>query len=545
MSNSSDSPDSDAAASDSSPLTQAIEEHGRLSRFFSKLLGEAFYLESDEISFLTSAETVAVSMRRAKEELKTINIRASWFLPLCHWLAQRVNVLVDEYPSKSWVVDPAQGELDCEVATRFGSEVAVFHARAKQGMANRSTLLLSNLRRSPLAGYTERLGMSGSSGMVFEQLLSHDHGLLVVAAPDSEQVAKNLACMLTLTGFAFAGDVSDPGLRADLARYSQSEILLLSTKAEDATDAIMKLREFGIDLQKTSVSGAICQSIVRRTCAACSRKAPVDRALSERVPAALRPASWDSYVVGRGCERCGQHGQHGVIGIQSLLNVNLELAELIKAGCDQASLLKAAYPLGTRSLMEDGLVKVGSGQVTLQALFNAVHGVATVYTDLWNLLQQSRSGALNRPEAGASNEADEPLFGKSPRKPSGKPLVLVVEDDADQRSILDMVFRASNYEVMSAENGKQALALLTSTIPDLIISDLMMPEMDGAELVTAIRGNKRLSNIPILILTVVSDGDKEYSLLDLGADDYVEKTVQRKILLKRAERLLKRGSPPI
>jgi DNA-binding response OmpR family regulator len=104
-----------------------------------------------------------------------------------------------------------------------------------------------------------------------------------------------------------------------------------------------------------------------------------------------------------------------------------------------------------------------------------------------------------------------------------------------------MVFRASNYDVVLTANGKDALERLKAISPDIIVSDLMMPEMDGSELLTRLKADAQYSNIPVLILTVVSDSDREYSLLDLGADDYCEKTVQRKILLKRVQNLIKRA----
>ena len=122
-----------------------------------------------------------------------------------------------------------------------------------------------------------------------------------------------------------------------------------------------------------------------------------------------------------------------------------------------------------------------------------------------------------------------------------KPLVMVVEDDSDQRSIIEMVLKDNDYDVAVACDGVEALRLMAKIKPDLIISDLMMPNLDGTELVKRLKSDKRFSSIPILILTVLGDLEKEYALLSLGVDDYCEKTVQRKILLKRIENLLKRS----
>jgi CheY-like chemotaxis protein len=121
-----------------------------------------------------------------------------------------------------------------------------------------------------------------------------------------------------------------------------------------------------------------------------------------------------------------------------------------------------------------------------------------------------------------------------------KPLILIVEDDVDQRSIVEMVLKESDYEVLTASDGIEALRVLGRSRPDLIISDLMMPNLDGAEFVKRLKSDKRFNSIPVLILTVINDMEKEFHLLSLGVDDYCEKTVQRKILLKRIENLLKR-----
>jgi len=104
-----------------------------------------------------------------------------------------------------------------------------------------------------------------------------------------------------------------------------------------------------------------------------------------------------------------------------------------------------------------------------------------------------------------------------------------------------MVLRTSEYEVFTANDGIEALEVLSRSTPDLIISDIMMPNMDGVQLVQKLRGDEKYKLLPIMILTVIEDSEKEYELLSLGADEYCEKTVQRKILLRRIENLLKRG----
>ncbi|WKZ57317.1 MAG: response regulator [Bdellovibrionota bacterium] len=118
--------------------------------------------------------------------------------------------------------------------------------------------------------------------------------------------------------------------------------------------------------------------------------------------------------------------------------------------------------------------------------------------------------------------------------------ILLVEDDVDQRSILQTYLKKLGYEVHAAEDGLRALSLLQHLVPDLIITDLMMPNMDGAEFITQVRRESRFAGVPILVLTVVEDDERELNALELGADDYCEKTMQRRLLVKRIERLLEK-----
>lgn len=119
--------------------------------------------------------------------------------------------------------------------------------------------------------------------------------------------------------------------------------------------------------------------------------------------------------------------------------------------------------------------------------------------------------------------------------------ILIVEDDIDQRSIIEMVLKDAGYEVYAASDGKEGFELLEKVNADLVVSDLMMPGVDGATLIRRIKSDNRFKTLPILVLTVINDSEKEYQILSLGVDDYCEKTVQRNILLKRIENLLKRS----
>ena len=80
-------------------------------------------------------------------------------------------------------------------------------------------------------------------------------------------------------------------------------------------------------------------------------------------------------------------------------------------------------------------------------------------------------------------------------------LILLVEDERALRKVMELVLQGEGYEVMTANNGREALTLLEQARPNLIISDYVMPEMDGAGLVRHVRSDARLADTPILLMS--------------------------------------------
>lgn len=104
----------------------------------------------------------------------------------------------------------------------------------------------------------------------------------------------------------------------------------------------------------------------------------------------------------------------------------------------------------------------------------------------------------------------------------GKPILLVVEDHADLNSFICDFFE-ERFQCLSAFDGKKALELMESHVPDLIISDLMMPEMDGNTFVQQIRVNEDFAHIPVIILSAKSQVESRIDLYEIGADNYLTK----------------------
>src|SRR5438445_329030 len=104
----------------------------------------------------------------------------------------------------------------------------------------------------------------------------------------------------------------------------------------------------------------------------------------------------------------------------------------------------------------------------------------------------------------------------------GKFHVLVVDDDADKVNLLEVALRMEGYDVRSACNGKEALAAVESYPPDLIITDVMMPEMDGYELARRIRRNPQTRFIPLILQTAGRHGAEDVRLgAEVGALGFI------------------------
>ncbi len=114
--------------------------------------------------------------------------------------------------------------------------------------------------------------------------------------------------------------------------------------------------------------------------------------------------------------------------------------------------------------------------------------------------------------------------------------ILVVEDDQNIANVISMVLSNNNYEVLQAKNGGQALTLVSSHCPDLILLDLGLPDMDGLEIVRSVR---KWSHMPIVVVSARTHEQDKVQALDLGADDYITKPFGASELLARIRTALR------
>jgi len=122
-----------------------------------------------------------------------------------------------------------------------------------------------------------------------------------------------------------------------------------------------------------------------------------------------------------------------------------------------------------------------------------------------------------------------------------KTTILIVDDEPDIIEILKFNLEKEGFEVVSAKNGQEGIEKAESSDPDLIILDIMMPEMDGVEVCRVLRGKKKFKNTLIAFLTAREEDYSQIAALDVGGDDYITKPIRPRVLISRIKAILRRS----
>lgn len=172
---------------------------------------------------------------------------------------------------------------------------------------------------------------------------------------------------------------------------------------------------------------------------------------------------------------------------------------------------------------------VGAGSVFVVDI-PVKHSVVNVATPLSAEAAEEDAVALETLENGKQED-------KAPAGEKKKPLVLIVDDNEDFVTFMEDSL-SLYFSVQSAANGQIAWKMVPDLMPDLIVSDLMMPEMDGNELCRWVKTDKRTENIPFILLTAKQSVENKVEGLTIGADDYVTKPFNMEVLILRMRKLI-------
>jgi len=119
--------------------------------------------------------------------------------------------------------------------------------------------------------------------------------------------------------------------------------------------------------------------------------------------------------------------------------------------------------------------------------------------------------------------------------------ILVIDDDSAVTDLLSLLLKSQGFDVTATNNSTEGLSLVRENQPDLVVLDLMMPEIDGWEVCKAVRS---FSDVPIIVLSALNDPSMIASVLDSGADDYLTKPTPSRVLVAHINRLIHRTGTP-
>lgn len=176
---------------------------------------------------------------------------------------------------------------------------------------------------------------------------------------------------------------------------------------------------------------------------------------------------------------------------------------------------------------------LGAGHLPADALAPAAADSRVPFTTAEPYVQEALRWLPTDQADPALHGIDLPDTGTTVSAPAARVKVLVADDNADMREYLTRLLSGAGYQVQAVTDGREALEAVRTRIPDLIVSDVMMPRLDGLSLVAALRTEPRTAPVPVLLLSARADQDASIEGLQAGADDYLVKPFAAADLLAR------------
>lgn len=370
------------------------------------------------------------------------------------------------------------------------------------------------------------------------------------------------------------GEIRDRQTAEIAFRAAQTGHLVLSTlHTNGAAAAVMRLADLGIEryMISSTLLGIFAQRLVRRNCSECVAEDNTSDARQVRYFRRL-VSGGGTFLRGRGCNACADTGYRGRIGVYELLRFTPAIVDAVNAGVPEDQLVKAAVADGMSTLAHECARLVAEGATSVSE-GSAIVGVLES-SDVVKACACPACGrdispdflacpycghALRRscPKCGSPIEQgwracprcmtvldlNRPLAALppgAPAEPADKPRVLIVDDYAPVRRLVNIALKQIGCEVLEAADGGDAFDKVESYRPDLIISDITMPVMDGYQLCKQVRKSMSTAFIPFIMLTSRDQAEDKLKGFMQGTDDYLTKPFDYRELQARVKRLLAR-----
>lgn len=309
-------------------------------------------------------------------------------------------------------------------------------------------------------------------------------------------------------------------------------LVLTTLHTNDASAAVTRLVDLGVDpyVIASSLLCVLAQRLVRQNCPHCVVVEKVNKTLLTRLGISGDNKTLEKIKKGQGCEACQFSGYLGRLGIYEMLMVDNDLRKLIVQGASDTEIAEDARERGIKDLFGDCRDKLFQGVTSVDELMRVAP-------------PPEREGRQPAMEQVAAAAPVEQVAAAAPVEKTAEALgaqlrILAVDDDPFIRKMLQKVLTEAQYDVVLATDGEEALEKVYRERPDLIISDVVMPNMDGLSLVKKLKSQLQTSIIPVILLTSKDEVESEVEGLEAGADDYIPKPIVANLLLARINRVL-------
>ena len=365
------------------------------------------------------------------------------------------------------------------------------------------------------------------------------------------------------------GEIRDSETASIAVQAAQTGHLVLTTlHTNDTPSSLIRLFDLGIDpfVIGDALIAVIGQRLVRGICQECKIPDPLSPQILKRLPPNMVEDKSVTFWKGAGCEACQYTGYLSRIGIFELLMITPSLKKIIKPNVSAHILKEAAESDGFQSMAMDGMLKAIQGRTTIEEVFRVAPPEANKVTQKpimefslqeapqeapqevpQEVLQEAPQKVYQEVLQEASQEVLQEEIGMEKPEPDELPVnrvkpvkILVADDNPIVLKMLYNILEAENYLVITAKDGEEAMKLTFQDKPDLIVTDCIMPKMDGLTFIKKLRSQLSTRYIPIVMLTAEGEVDSEVEAIYSGADDYISKSISPKKLIARINRLIRR-----
>lgn len=328
----------------------------------------------------------------------------------------------------------------------------------------------------------------------------------------------------------FVGEIRDTNsAKIAMDFTSTGRLTLTSMHTTNATTALFRLERLGIPRAAISecVLAVIAQRLVKKLCNDCKKVLPISGEdygmlsayFGNDVPAHVAYPS--------GCPRCNYTGYFGRTGIYEIVHFTPEITDMVTQNRSIAEIRHMLVSRGDFMMPFHALEKIKDLECSPVDIQSTV------------LLEESSLPLTSCPAA-AQDPQDNRRVAQSPAPDTVR--LLLVEDDAEAAALFERYLTVQGYEVDIAVDGIDALVKLGSSTYGLILSDVMMPDLDGFKLLEIMK--QKSIETPVILMTALSDETSELHGFELGAVDYIHKPVKLDILKMRIDRFMHRPASP-